>query len=120
MSGVQQLTSARRWIDSHPAQVADEHAAMMRHDPTLLVQAIDAAVIDRPDIIGLLGSIDAPVDVLSGELDQATPPKLGEEIARGVAYGSHLAVPDAAHHLPVEVPELVTRAVVGTSEGPSQ
>lgn len=120
MNGIQQLTTARHWIDSHPHEIAAEHAAMMRHDPTLLAQAIDAAVIDRPDIVGLLGSINVPVDVLSGELDQATPPVSGEEIATGVADGRHLTVPDAAHHLPVEVPELVTHAVLYRPEGPSQ
>ena len=112
MDGIQKLTTARHWIDTHPDEIAVEHAAMMRHDPTLLVQAIDAAVIDRPGTTGLLGSIDVPVDVLSGELDQATPPALGEEIATAVADGRHRTVPDAAHHLPVEVPELVTHAIL--------
>lgn len=120
MSGIQHLTTARHWIDSHPGEVAAEHAAMMRHNPILLMQAIDAAVIERPDMIGLLGSINVPVDVLSGELDQATPPALGEEIARGVVDGRHLTEPNAAHHLPVEMPELVTQAVVYRPELPSQ
>ncbi len=120
MSGIQQLTTARHWIDNRPGEVAAEHAAMMRHDPTLLVQAIDAAVVGRSDMTGLLGKIDVPVDVLSGELDQATPPALGEEIARGVADGRHLAVPDAAHHVPVEAPELVVQAVMNRVEYPSR
>lgn len=116
MSGIQQMTTAKHWIDSHPGEVAAEHAAMMRQDPTVLVQAVDAAVVGRSDMTGLLGSIDVPVDVLSGELDQATPPPLGEEIARGVADGHHLAVPDAAHHLPTEAPELVAHAAMDRAE----
>lgn len=113
MSGIQQLTAAKHWIARHPQEIAAEHAAMMRHDPSLLVQAIDAAVLDRPDMIGLLRDIAVPADVLSGELDRATPPTLGAEIATGVLDGRHLTVPDAAHHLPVEMPGSVTRAVIG-------
>lgn len=112
MSDIRQRTTARHWIDSHPDEGATEHAAMMRHDPTLLVQAVDAAVLDRPDMTRLLGSIDVPVDVLSGELDQATPSALGEEIASGVIDGRHLTLAGAAHHLPVELPERVVQAII--------
>ena len=113
MSGIQRLTTAGHWIDRHPQEVAAEHAAMMRHDPALLVRAIDAAVFDRKDMIELLGSIDTPIDVLSGTLDRATPPSLGQEIADEVRDGRHITVSDAAHHLPREAPELVTDTILG-------
>lgn len=111
LSDVQRMTTAPTWTEIHPDMVAAEHAIMIRHDPDLLVQALDAAVLKRGDIRHLLASISVPVAVLSGALDQATPPALGEEIAVGVADGQHRLVPDAAHHLPTEVPEIVTQAI---------
>lgn len=113
LSGIQRLTTASHWIEHHPHEVAAEHAAPMRHDPNLLVQAIDAAVFDRQDVTGLLGNIAVPVDILSGGLDRATPPALGAEIADGVADGRHLVADRAAHHLPVEAPVLVTETIAG-------
>lgn len=111
LSGVQHLTTASAWIDAHPGEVAAEHAVMMRHDPSLLVQALDAAVLARGDTRHLFDSISAPVDVLSGAVDQATPWALGEEIAAGMAKGQHHLVPDVAHHLPTEAPEIVMQAI---------
>lgn len=111
LSSVQRMTTTPAWIEIHPDALAAEHAIMMRHSPDLLVQALDAAVLKRADIRHLLASISVPVAVLSGALDQATPPALGEEIAVGVADGQHRLAPDAAHHLPTEVPEIVTQAI---------
>lgn len=111
LSDVQRMTTASTWTEAHADAAADEHAIMMRHDPDLLVQALDAAVLKRGDIRHLLASISVPVHVLSGLLDQATPPALGEEIATGVADGQHYLVPDAAHHLPTEAPGIVTQAI---------
>lgn len=112
LSDVQRLATAPAWIEAHTEEVAAEHAVMMRHEPGLLVKALDAAVLTRSDIRPLLDSISAPVAVLSGALDQATPHVFGEEIAAGVAMGQHYLVPDAAHHLPTEAPETVTQAIV--------
>lgn len=111
LADVQRMMTASTWIETHPDVVTAEHAIMMGLDPDLLVQALDAAVLKRGDIRHLFPSISAPVAVLSGALDQATPPALGEEIAAGVADGQHHMVPDVAHHLPTEVPEIVTQAI---------
>lgn len=111
LSDVQSLAITPAWIAAHTGEVAAEHAVLMRHDPDLLVQALDAAVLARGDIRDLFASISAPVTVLSGLLDQATPPALGEEIAAGVLDGQHHLVPDAAHHLPTEAPAIVTQAI---------
>lgn len=111
LSDVQSLAIAPAWIAAHTGAVAAEHAIMMRHNPVLLVQALDAAVLARGDIRDLFASISAPVAVLSGKLDQATPPALGDEIAAGVVDGQHHLVPDTAHHLPTEAPGIVTHAI---------
>ena len=111
MADMQRLTTPTEWRDANPGEVATEHIVMMRHDPGLLVQALDAAVLERSDIRDLLAAIMVPIAVLSGAVDQATPPALGEEIAAGVAKGTHILVPDAAHHLPTESPEIVTHMI---------
>jgi pimeloyl-ACP methyl ester carboxylesterase len=51
--------------------------------------------------------------VLSGALDQATPPPLGKEIAVSVPFGQAITISDAAHHLPAEAPEQVTKVILG-------
>jgi hypothetical protein len=43
------------------------------------------------------------------ELDRATPLKLGEEIANDVCDGRHTITPGPAHHLPMEVSELMKK-----------
>jgi pimeloyl-ACP methyl ester carboxylesterase len=40
---------------------------------------------------------DAPVLLLSGELDPVTPPRHAEEALKGLVHGTHLVVPGVGH-----------------------
>lgn len=111
LSDVQRMTTAPGWMDAHPGAAAREREVMASHDPVRLASALDAAVLNRTDIRPLLAGITSPVDVVSGALDQATPPELGEEIAASVAHRRHTIVAGAAHHIPTEQPDVLIQLV---------
>ena len=49
-----------------------------------------------PDFLEPVSS-NAPVLIFSGNLDQVTPPKYGEEVARHLPNSSHIIIPEAGH-----------------------
>lgn len=107
MREVQRISTAPGWAESYPAKAASEREVMVSHDPASLALAIDAAVLGRQNIRSLLSGIRVPVEVLSGALDHATPPELGEEIASSVGSGHHRVVGGAAHRIPTEQPNAI-------------
>lgn len=107
LSEIQRMTTAPGWVKAHPGEAASEREAMASHDPASLAFALDAAVLNRDDIRSLLSQIKVPVEVLSGALDHATPPELGQEIAMSVDAGRHVVVDGAAHHIPIEQPDAI-------------
>jgi 3-oxoadipate enol-lactonase len=54
-----------------------------------------------------LGSITAPVEILVGEEDYATPPEMARALAAGLAGSNMQIVPKARHLTPIEIPERV-------------
>lgn len=104
---VQRMTTATGWIEAHPVEAASEREAMASHDPASLALALDAAVLDRGDMRPHLTGIKVPVVVISGDLDNATPVELGQEIADSVGDGRHVIVKGAAHHVPTEQPDAI-------------
>jgi pimeloyl-ACP methyl ester carboxylesterase len=104
---VQRTSTAPGWAEAHPSEAASELKVMASHDPASLAKALDAAVLGRQDIRSLLARITAPVEVLSGALDHATPPELGQEIAVSVSRGHHSTIEGAAHRLPTEQPDAI-------------
>jgi pimeloyl-ACP methyl ester carboxylesterase len=82
----------------------------------LAVLAIDAALINRDDIVHLLGDVRAMTLVLYGEEDEVTPPDRAREIAEGVPRARLVAVPRAAHHPTLEAPEMTTKALIDLLE----
>ncbi|WP_462381880.1 alpha/beta fold hydrolase [Pseudomonas sp. Marseille-QA0892] len=110
---IQRFTTAPGWHDAHPATSRQEQQIMMSHDLAALTQALDAAIFERRDVRGLLRDITVPVTVVSGALDRATPPALGEEIAAGVPRGRATTVEAVGHHLPKEAPVAMINAILG-------
>jgi len=81
----------------HPDLMADRRAAFLRTDPEIFRAACDAlAGLDlRPE----LGNVKAPVLVLVGEHDEATPPPMSHELAAGLPQ-AHLAIIPGCAHVP--------------------
>lgn len=70
------------------------------------------AAIRDMDLAPKLADIDAPTLVVTGTLDQSTPPALGEAIANGIAGSAYVELRSA--HIPcVEIPVAYTDALLG-------
>lgn len=112
LSATQQQARGENWLASHAVRAKKERKATLALDRTGIALALDAAVINREDIRGLLPYITAPTLVLCGEKDTATPLDISREIASGIPQATLVAIPDAGHHLPLEAPEQAADALI--------
>lgn len=89
---------------AHPDLMADRRAAFLRTDLEVFCAACDAlASLDlRPE----LGKVKAPVLVLVGEHDEATPPPMSHELAAGLPQAHLEIIPGCAHVPQLQSPRL--------------
>ena len=89
---------------AHPDLMADRRAAFLRTDLDVFCVACDAlASLDlRPE----LAKVKAPVLVLVGEHDEATPPPMSHELAAGLPQAHLEIIPGCAHVPQLQSPEL--------------
>ena len=85
-------------------------AAMSRISGAALRRSIDCLVTH--DVRGRLGEITAPTLVLTGELDQETPPSYGRALAEHLPVARFVEVAGAGHLLQVEAPDTVNALLV--------
>lgn len=116
---IQKLKLTPQWLENHSNEATQELTRMMDHDPSNLAKAMKSAVIDRSDITENLSKITAKTIVLSGELDKATPPELGEEIAKLIPNAQHILLADVAHSIPLESPQAVLDVMQNLFENPA-
>ena len=96
----------------HPENAADPEIAeivlaMTERVGRRAFERQQAAAMDRPDFLPLLGHIRCPTLVIGGRQDRVTPPALQEEIAAGIA-GARLEILERCGHLaPLEQPRAV-------------
>jgi 3-oxoadipate enol-lactonase len=99
-----------RWFsDAFRADRPDvgEHFAKIFLANDLAAYAATCDMLGSFNLSAQLGSITAPVEILVGEEDYATPPEMARALEAGIA-GSHLQiVPKARHLTPIEIPERV-------------
>ena len=101
-----------RWLTkpfarAHPEVLAELRAMLAAQSPDGYAACCGA--IERMDLRPDLGAVRAPVLVIAGEDDRATPPEHAQVIA-GAIPGARLEVLTAAAHLAsVEQPDAVTR-----------
>ena len=89
---------------AHPDLMADRRAAFLRTDLDVFCAACDAlASLDlRPE----LAKVKAPVLVLVGEHDEATPPPMSHELAAGLPQAHLEIIPGCAHVPQLQSPRL--------------
>ena len=89
---------------AHPDLMADRRAAFLRTDLDVFCAACDAlASLDlRPE----LAKVKAPVLVLVGEHDEATPPPMSHELAAGLPRAHLEIIPGCAHVPQLQSPRL--------------
>ena len=89
---------------THPDLMIDRRAAFLRTDPNVFRAACDAlASLDlRPE----LGKVTAPVLVLVGQHDEATPPPMSRELAALLPQARFEIIPGCAHVPQLQSPRL--------------
>lgn len=83
---------------------------MMARTPTEGYTATCAALRDG-DLTGRLAELQTPALVLAGELDVATPPDLGRELAAALPDARFRLIEGAGHLVSVEQPQAVANAI---------
>lgn len=73
----------------------------------LAAYAETCRMLGTADVRAGLGSIKVPTRVLVGEEDYATPPKMAEELNRGIAGSVYTLLPKARHLTPLEFPDKI-------------
>ena len=71
----------------------------------------DFEACDQFDVMPRLGSIRAPVLVISAELDQLTPPNYGEFLEKRIPNAVRAHIRDAGHFVPIEKPLELNAAI---------
>lgn len=69
------------------------------------------AMAERPDSVPLLKQIACPIQIIVGELDQATPPADAKLMAEQISHARLAIIPNAAHLANLEQPEAFTRLI---------
>ena len=92
-------------------QLAGSLRAMMESCPPKTIEHALAAMRDRPDRVGELGSIKVPALVIVGDADAITPPAVAESMAKKIPGADLVTIRGAGHMSPMEQPESVTGAL---------
>jgi 3-oxoadipate enol-lactonase len=102
---------APEFQENNPELMQDRREAFLRTDTGVFRAACESlAELDlRPD----LAKVRAPVLVLVGEHDEATPPPMSHELAAGLPDAKLVILPGCAHVPQLQSPELFLRAVLG-------
>jgi 3-oxoadipate enol-lactonase len=100
---------APEFQEEHPDLMRDRREAFLRTDPEVFRAACVAlAELDlRPE----LGKVTAPVLVLVGEHDEATPPQMSHELAAGLPDARLKIIHGCAHVPQLQSPEVFLEAI---------
>jgi pimeloyl-ACP methyl ester carboxylesterase len=71
----------------------------------------DLAACDAFDMMADLGRISQPAIVITGELDQLTPPKYARYLHEHLPHASLTIIAGAGHYVPYEQPDAVAEAL---------
>jgi 3-oxoadipate enol-lactonase len=93
----------------HPDLMRDRREAFLRTDPEVFRAA--CAALAELDLRPELAKVKAPVLVLVGEHDEATPPPMSHELA-ALLPNAHLEIiPGCAHVPQLQAPEMFLEAI---------
>jgi 3-oxoadipate enol-lactonase len=94
---------------AHPDLMQERREAFSRTDPDVFRHACEA--LAELDLRPALGGIKIPVFVLVGQEDQATPPAMSRELARGIPDSQMVVMRGCAHVPPLQAPEAFLNAI---------
>lgn len=110
-----------------PPMVAERNRVPETYDPMKAMcmeqgqEKFDAqikALVGRPEVESLLPQITCPTLVMTGELDEWSPPLQHERIAAAIAQSELVIVPGAGHMVLLEAPAAVNAAIARWLERP--
>ena len=100
---------APEFQSAHPDLMADRREAFLKTDPVVFRDA--CAALAELDLRPALSKVKAPVLVLVGEHDEATPPPMSHELTAGLPQARLLIIPGCAHVPQLQAPELFLEAI---------
>jgi pimeloyl-ACP methyl ester carboxylesterase len=92
-------------------QIARELREIMESQRAETIAHALAAMRDRPDRTGVLGSINVPTLIIGGEKDGITPPEVMRGMHEKIKGSEMVVVAGAGHMTPMEQPAQVNRAM---------
>jgi 3-oxoadipate enol-lactonase len=100
---------APEFQEKHPDLMRDRREAFLRTDPEVFRAA--CAALAELDLRPELAQVKAPVLVLVGEHDEATPPPMSRELAAGLPNARLKIIPGCAHVPQLQSPEVFLDAI---------
>jgi 3-oxoadipate enol-lactonase len=100
---------ASAFQEQNPDLMRDRREAFLRTDPEIFRAA--CAALAELDLRPQLGQLEAPVLVLVGEHDEATPPPMSHELAAGLPHARLKIIPGCAHVPQLQSPEVFLDAI---------
>lgn len=92
---------------TNPTAVRHMLDQVAQRDPVSARHATRSVVVNRQDRHALYRRISAPTLVISGQHDRIFPPSDGQRLAAAIPGARFVVVPDAAHLLAAEVPDVI-------------
>ena len=96
---------------SRVAQVMPKLQAMVERQTAESFSAQTKALLERPDALRVLPTINVPTLLASGTADTWSPLTQHEEIRRHISQATLVAIDDAGHMAPAEQPHAVAAAL---------
>jgi 3-oxoadipate enol-lactonase len=93
----------------HPELIAQRRERFLALGLETFVQACDA--LATLDLHEQLQRVPVPALVLVGEMDEATPPRMSQELAVGLPHGQLIVLPGCAHVPQLQEPERFLAAI---------
>lgn len=103
---------SKETIQNKPDVVEDVRSMILASSPDGVVAAL-GALKDRPDSTHILGEIEVPTLVISGEEDSISTPGVMEEMAGKIPGSRYVSLPKAGHLSNLEGPEEFNAALSG-------
>jgi 3-oxoadipate enol-lactonase len=102
---------APRTFETKPEIVAAVRS-VVEHTLPAAIAAAQRGMADRPDMTGLLPTINLPTLVLVGAEDQLTPPAEMKAVAAAIPNAQYVEIPSAGHMTTMENPPAVNDALL--------
>jgi pimeloyl-ACP methyl ester carboxylesterase len=96
----------------HRPELVEKVTAMIREQAPEAIAGAQRGMAARPASTDVLGTIQVPTLVVTGEEDAVAGPEVGRDLAAGIPGARFLLVEEAGHLASLEQPEIVNEALL--------